>query len=160
MLALCRMLFRVAFVVGVPATASAGLMTLDGTEKTFWNDHAIVIARVQRARFTEKTRALTVRILAVAATDRLVKTKLTFREPNSSSDSLAAFNPKRSEVYILCLCFVDGAWQLETAGFSFFPPGLSPPRIEGLADPRLQQVLDRIGPARAEARRKAAQPDD
>lgn len=130
-----------------------------GAEPHFWDNHAIVICRVLRARVHDDGKArLQLKVLAVALTEQMVPAQLEFDcHPGRES---GGFWPKRRETYVLCIRMINGTWQYGEGVVTFFKSGGCMEKITGLDDPELKPLLERLAKAHAESRKNTVRYDE
>jgi hypothetical protein len=138
-----------------PSFCGGALRALDGTERGFWERHAVIIASVVSIRF-DRERAVhrvEVEVFEVLSTEHPIRTRLVLYSDLAGRDSaLAGMRLEAEGRYILCVHKTDDGWSISTSGLSFMLTGRGAEGIDDWEDPEIKRVQERIEKARAKSR--------
>ncbi len=128
------------------APPAHGQRTASGIEHGFWEDRAVVVARIAEVHGKRSSPQVAIDVVAVAATDFLIPVRLTL-DPvvlGPGSAMLSDFPYDRGDVLLLCVHKKGGGWILTGEYMAFFDSHTEIVHLKAADDPALGPMLEKV----------------
>jgi hypothetical protein len=142
-----RIVFISAVLSMVFCTLGA-VAILDGREIGFWDNHAVVVGKVDSVVSDASGDRFSIHLVGVVATDFIIPTELSVEYspgPESALPNIADRN-----MVMLCVTKNKDGWRLPTNGIAFFPSGNAIQVVSGISDSIVKTAAQKIQGMRSE----------
>jgi hypothetical protein len=123
------------------------VVALTGTEKGFWNNHAVIVCSVQQAWSDRDGNRASIAVLDVLATDFPVPTRILI-DHIPGAESAIHENLEKNEIAALCIERTKDGWTLPRDGLAFFPSHSAIQRLKDANDPLINDIVEKLQAAR------------
>ena len=125
---------------------------MDGTEERFWKRYAVVVGKVISVSpgETKSKTKLNIEVLKIIASDIDVPKgalSLTYVVGRGSLQ-LKNFHPKAGDILVMMIENEVHGWRLPSVDITLFESGCTVEKVEGVNDPKLSSVIQKVEEAR------------